>query len=155
MIGTNCTEGNSHLDRLIWKTLGYEHHRENFREVLSKNITPFGLRIKEALDIVLVNENFHIKRQKILKSAENELIESLLLESETIIAKTGMVYIERNLLLDLLFQKSLRYEHHHKNFRESLSNKVSPYGLPIKKAPAIFVVNKDFHIKWHMILKSA
>ena len=80
-------EGNSHLDLLFQKALRYEHHRENFRESLSNNVTPFGLRIKKAPAIVPVNEDFHIKWQKILKSAEKELIELLLLESETIIAK--------------------------------------------------------------------
>ena len=37
--------------------------------------------------IVPVNEDFHIKWQKILKSAEKELKELLLLESKTKIAK--------------------------------------------------------------------
>ena len=80
-------ESNSHLNLLFQKVLRYEHHRENFRESLSNNVTPFGLRIKKAPAIVPVNEDFHIKWQKILKSAEKELIELLLLESETIIAK--------------------------------------------------------------------
>ena len=47
----------------------------------------FGLCIKKAPPIVPVNEDFHIKRQKIRKSGEKELIKLLLLESETIIAK--------------------------------------------------------------------
>ena len=50
--------------------------------------------------------------------------------------------MERNSHLDLLFQKALRYEHHHENFKESLSNSVTPFGLCIKKAPAIVPVNE-------------
>ena len=67
---------------------------------------------------------------------------------------TGMVYIERNPHLDLLFQKALRYEHHRENFKESLSNNVTPFRLRIKKAPALVPVNEDFHIKWQKIRKS-
>ena len=80
-------EGNSHLDLLFQKALRYEHHRENFRESLSNNGKPFGLRIKKASAILSVNEDFHIKWKEILKNAEKELIELLLLESETIIVR--------------------------------------------------------------------
>ena len=66
-----------------------------------------------------------------------------------------MVYIEGNAHLDLLFQKALRYEHHCENFRESLSNNVTLFGLRIKKAPATVTVNEDFHIKWQKIFKHA
>ena len=86
VIGMVYIEGNSHLDLLFQKSLCHEHHRQNFRESLSNNVTPFGLRIKKAPAIVPVNEDFHIKWQKILKSAEKELKE-LLLESKTKIAK--------------------------------------------------------------------
>ena len=34
----------------------------------------------------------------------------------------GVVYIEGNSQLYLLFYKALRYEHHRKNFRESLTS---------------------------------
>ena len=56
---------------------------------------------------------------------------------------------------DLLFQKALRYEHHQKKFKESLSNDVTPFGLCIKNTPVIETVNDDFHMKWHSILKNA
>ena len=58
-----------------------------------------------------------------------------------------MAYIEGNLLLNLLFQRTLRYEHHRENFRESLLNKITPVGLRIKNSPVIVPVNEDFHIK--------
>ena len=64
-----------------------------------------------------------------------------------------MVFIEVN--SDLLLQKAPRYEQHRENVRESLSNNVTPFGLCIKKAPAIVLVNEDFHIKCQKILKSA
>ena len=60
---------------------------ESFRESLSNNVMPFGLRIKKAPAIVPVNEDFHKKWQKILKNAEKELTGLLLLEWETVTAK--------------------------------------------------------------------
>ena len=46
-----------------------------------------------------------------------------------------MADIEGYTHLDLLFQKALRYERHQKNFKESLSNDVTPFGLRIKQTP--------------------
>ena len=40
-------------------------------------------------------------------------------------------------------------------FSESLSNNVTPFGLRIKKIPAIEIVNDDFHMKWYSILKNS
>ena len=78
-------KGNSDLP--LQKAPRYERHCENARESLSNNVTLFGLCIKKAPAIVPVNEGFHIKCQKILRSAEKKLIELLLLELERIIAK--------------------------------------------------------------------
>ena len=64
----------------------------------------------------------------------------------------GMVCIDGNSPLDLLFQKPLHYEHHCKNFRESLSDNVTTFGLHIKQATAILLVNEDFQINWQKIL---
>ena len=64
-----------------------------------------------------------------------------------------LAYIEVNLDLDLFFQRALHYEHHQENFRRSLLNNIPPFGLHIKKSPAIVHVNEDLHIKWHNILK--
>ena len=72
------------------------------KKVSQNNVTPFGLCIKKAPAIVPVNEDFHIKWQKILKSAEKELIELLLLESETIIAK---IQFEVDSSVNALFPK--------------------------------------------------
>ena len=64
-----------------------------------------------------------------------------------------MAGIDGNTHLDLLFQKALRYEHHQKNFKESVSNYVTPFGLRIKKTPVIEIVN-EFHMNWHSNLKN-
>ena len=110
-------ERNWHLDLLFQKRLRYEHHRENFKESLSNNVTPFGLRIKKAPAIVPVNEDFHIKWQKILKSAEKELIELLLLESETIIAK---IQLEVDNAVNALFPED--QEEFRKHLKENNRN---------------------------------
>ena len=66
----------------------------------------------------------------------------------------GLLYNEDNSHLDLLFQKTLHYEHHRERFRECLSNNVTLFGLHIKKAPAIVPVNPFMHnvVKWLNIL---
>ena len=72
-----------------------------------------------------------------------------------IILVTGMAFTNCNSHLDLLFQKGIRYKHHHENFQESLANGITPFGLCMKKTPGIVPVMEDFHIKWNEILKGA
>ena len=50
--------------------------------------------------------------------------------------------------LDVLLQKSSRYEHHYKNYEESIALDLIPKGLQIKKRPAFEPVSKDFNTKW-------
>ena len=53
--------------------------------------------------------------------------------------------------LDHLLQKSLCYEHHLKNNKESLKTGLILNGLRIKKSAAITPVTEDFHQKWQQI----
>ena len=46
--------------------------------------------------------------------------------------------------LDRLYNKKLRYEHHHLNFQESILQDVTPFGLRIKKKPAITPKSTNF-----------
>ena len=80
-------DGNTHLDLLFQKALRYEHHQKNFKESLLSDVTPFRLRIKKAPGIEIVHEDFHMKWHGILKNAEKQLMELLLFESETMVAK--------------------------------------------------------------------
>ena len=57
--------------------------------------------------------------------------------------------------LDYWLQKSFRYEHHLKNYGESLKTGLIPNGLRIKKSAAITPVTVDFRRKWHQILCDA
>ena len=57
--------------------------------------------------------------------------------------------------LDYLLQKSFCYEHHLKNYEESLKTRLIPNGLRIKKFAAVTPVTEDFHRKWQQILYDA
>ena len=62
-----------HLDLLFKKALRYEHHQENFQEIISNDVTPFELRIKKTQETEIVNRDFHIKWYSKLKNVENNL----------------------------------------------------------------------------------
>ena len=55
--------------------------------------------------------------------------------------------------LDLFFQKGIRCKNYQENFRQSLANGITLFGLCIKRVPGIAPVTEDFHIKWNEILK--
>ena len=57
--------------------------------------------------------------------------------------------------LDILLQKSLRYQHHYKNYEDIIALDLIPKGLQIKKGPAFEPTSKDFNIKWNNILRDA
>ena len=57
--------------------------------------------------------------------------------------------------LERLLQKSLRYQHHQKNYEKSLETGIIPKGLKVKKVPAFQPVSEDFFIKWEAILYNA
>ena len=67
----------------------------------------------------------------------------------------GLVLKDGTEHLDYLLQKSFRYEHHLKNYEESLKTGLIPNGLRIKKSAAITPVTEDFHRKWQQILYDA
>ena len=54
--------------------------------------------------------------------------------------------------LGRLFQKLLRYEHHAENYKLSLDQQIIPFGLRIKRAPAIQPISEDFNNQWNTIL---
>ena len=56
----------------------------------------------------------------------------------------GMVLFDGEQHLERLLQKSLRYQHHQKNYEKSLKTGIIPKGLKIKKVPAFQPVSEDF-----------
>ena len=57
--------------------------------------------------------------------------------------------------LESLLQKSLRYQHHQKNYEKSLETGIIPKGLKVKKVLAFQPASEDFFIKWEAILYNA
>ena len=64
----------------------------------------------------------------------------------------GMVLSGWNTYLDLLYQKSIRYQHHRENYVTSLLEGFIPSGLRIKKRPAFKPVSDTFEGEWNSIL---
>ena len=56
--------------------------------------------------------------------------------------------------LEKIYYKKLRYEHHHKNFEESILRDITPYGLRIYKKPGISGISPGFMEQWNAVLKS-
>ena len=51
-------------------------------------------------------------------------------------------------ITDRIYQRMLRYEHHHENYKNSLLNIITPYGLKLKKKATKGAVSDNFLIKW-------
>ena len=56
--------------------------------------------------------------------------------------------------LENIYYKKLRYEHHHKNFEESILRDITPYALRIYKKPGISGISPDIMEQWNSVLKS-
>ena len=67
----------------------------------------------------------------------------------------GMVYDRGTTKLEHLVKKTIRYQHDHLNYKQSLENCLILKGLKIKKQPAIKSVREDFFEKWNTILLDA
>ena len=79
------------------KKLRYEHHNENFKESILRDITPFGLQIKKNPGINVISSDFMNRWNSALKVAERSLVELLREESEKVVAS-----------LDTAFENSLK-----------------------------------------------
>ena len=51
------------------------------------------------------------------------------------------------------FEKKIRYEHHLENFKESIVQDITPFGLRIKKKPGIQFTSQEFIENWNLVLK--
>ena len=65
------------------------------------------------------------------------------------------MYIYGEQHLERLLQKSLRCQHHQKNYEKNLETGIIPKGLKIKKVPGFHPVSEYFFIKWEEILYNA
>ena len=64
--------------------------------------------------------------------------------------KNGMVMQS----YESIYNKKIRYEHHSRNFDESILQDITPIGLKIKKQPGINVISPDFMQQWNSALKN-
>ena len=80
-------DGEQHLERLLQKSLRYQHHQKNCEKSLETGIIPKGLKIKKVPAFHPLSEDFFIKWEEILYNAEKILVELLLYESSKVIAK--------------------------------------------------------------------
>ena len=76
-------------DRIYQRMLRYEHHRENYKNSLLNNITPYGLQLKKKAQIETVSEDFSVKWTNVLYDAKRKLVQLLLKESQLIYDKMG------------------------------------------------------------------
>ena len=58
------------LDYLFSMLLRYEHHAENYKLTIVKQIIPFGLRIKNVLAIKPISKDFSNKCNLVLYNSE-------------------------------------------------------------------------------------
>ena len=54
-----------------------------------------------------------------------------------------------------IYQRMLRYEHQHENYKNSLLNNITPYGLQLKNKAQIETMSDDFSVKWTNVLYKA
>ena len=84
-------------ERIYNKKFCYEHHNENFKESILRDITLFGLRIKKNPGINMTSSDFMNRWNSALKIAERSLVELLREETEKVVAS-----------LDTAFENSLK-----------------------------------------------
>ena len=78
----------------IW-LLRYEHHTENYKLALKKQIIPFGLRIKKLPAIKTISEDFRNQWNSVLYDSEKHLIQLLLAETQKVVEKTQIEFNEK------------------------------------------------------------
>ena len=93
--GMVSPDANSHkLDYLFSKLLRYEHHAENYKLALQKQIIPFGLRIKKLPAIKPISEDFRNQWNSVLYGSEKRLVQLLLVETQNVVEKTQIEFNE-------------------------------------------------------------
>ena len=92
---------------LFSKLLRYEHHAENYKLALEKQIIPFGLRVKNLPAIKPISEDFSNQWNSVLYDSEKRLVQLLLAETQKVVEKTQIEFNEK---LHEKYQESFREE---------------------------------------------
>ena len=80
-------ENSQKLDYLFSRLLGYEHHAENSKLSLVKQIIPFGLRIKELTAITPISGDFNNQCNSVVYDSEKSLVQLLLAETQKLLKR--------------------------------------------------------------------
>ena len=73
--------GNMSMEKLLQKSLCYEHHQNNYQDSLASDLIPVGLKINKPPAIETAIDDFDLKWKNILYNTEKRLVELLLLET--------------------------------------------------------------------------
>ena len=128
-------DGEQHLERLMQKSLRYQHQQKNYELSLEIGIIPKGLKIKKVPAFQPVSEDFFIKWEQILDNTEKGLVELLLYESSKVIAK-----------IEIYFSKKI-YKLHRNDYKANhieLTNNSKFYKKQLEKRSSK---------KWHNLKK--
>ena len=73
----------------------YEHHPENYKLGLEKEIIPFGLRIKKLPAIKPISEDFNNQWNSVSYDGKNRLVQLFLAKTQKIVEKTKIEFNEK------------------------------------------------------------
>ena len=120
-------DGEQHLERILQKSLRYQHHQKNYEKSLGTGIIPKGLKIKKVSAFQSVSEDLFIKWEEILYNAAKNLVELLLCESSNFIAKIEIDFSNEIYKLRLDDCKTKRNELTNNNmlYKKQLQNRSS------------------------------
>ena len=116
--GMVLNDGNSYLDHLFQKSLCYNHHKENYKISLEEGVTPTGLKLRKDPAFLPATDGFQQKWDAILFNAERNLVELLLVETDSVIKK---LELDINKELKRLFPNSIEEN------RSVIKKKHQPY----------------------------
>ena len=85
--GMVLKDGNPYLDYLFQTSLRYNNHKENYKVSLEEGVTPTGLKLRKDPAFLPVTDGFQQKWDTILFNAEKNLVDLLLVETDSVIKK--------------------------------------------------------------------
>ena len=117
--------GLSDFDLLLQKSLQYKHHKENYLHSLEHRIIPSGLKINKKPAFIPVSNDFAERWNKILRSAEEKLVNLLLLESDNVIdnLQTKMKEGFQNKYGNDIEESFRNLEEKHQDYKNKLTRK--------------------------------
>ena len=130
---------NSHLDHLFQKSLRYNHHKENYKISLEEVVTPIGLKLRKDPAFLPVTDGFQQKWDAILFNAERNLVELLLVETDSVIKKLELDFDKE---MKRLFPNSIEenrsvIKKKHQPYKKQLSRRRRKNGQNLKSYMSI------------------